>query len=74
MTRIVTPLASDLARAVMREDAPQGPVIDRLARAAYEGHGVCLAGRPWDELGDAQQERWRWAVRSMLLAANERTK
>lgn len=69
MSHVVTEITSHLARSVMREDAPRGPVIDHLARAAYEGHGIGLYGRSWDELGDAQKERWRWTVCAVLLEA-----
>jgi len=68
MTHVVTEITSHLARSVMREDAPRGPVIDQLAKAAYEGHGIGLYGRSWDDLGDAQKERWRWTVCAVLLA------
>jgi hypothetical protein len=71
MSRVITEIASPLARDVMTPHGQRSATIDALAKAAYEGHGIGLYGPTWDDLGDAQQERWRWTVCAVLRAAHD---
>lgn len=73
MTRDVTDIDSDLARAVMHPNGETGPGIDRLAQAAYEAHHIGLCGEQWNDLPDASRERWRWAVRNIFRVARSNT-